>query len=124
MPTTKQKRAVANMVENGGNVSKAMRDAGYSPATAKTPKKLTATRGFNDLLAEYGLTEELVTTSLVEDIKAKPRRRFWELSLAAEILSMKKREPVAPDKPQPILGVMVNVQINNGHTKNSGAVEA
>lgn len=32
-------------MEYGGNVSKAIRDAGYSPETAKTPSKLTNTRG-------------------------------------------------------------------------------
>jgi hypothetical protein len=40
MATIKQKRAVQNMVEKGGNVSKAMRDTGYSPATAENPSKL------------------------------------------------------------------------------------
>lgn len=45
-PSIKCKKAVANMVENGGNVSKAMRDAGYSEETAISPKKLTDSKGF------------------------------------------------------------------------------
>lgn len=53
MPTSKQKRAAKNIVENGGNVSKGMRDAGYSPATAKTPQKLTESKGWLELLDEY-----------------------------------------------------------------------
>lgn len=41
MATSKQQKALAKIVENGGNVSKAMRDVGYSVNTAKTPQKLT-----------------------------------------------------------------------------------
>lgn len=92
MATIKQKKAVKNLVGNGGNVTRAMLDAEYSPATANTPQKLTESKGYKEVLQEYGLTEELVTTALVEDIKAKPKKRFLELSLGAEILGMKKRE--------------------------------
>lgn len=52
-PTLKQQKAVALMAENGGNASKAMRDAGYSPQTAVTPSKLTESIGFQDLLDKY-----------------------------------------------------------------------
>jgi len=51
--TIKQKKAIKNMVENGGIVSKAMVDAGYSPATAKTPQKLTESKGFEELKEQY-----------------------------------------------------------------------
>lgn len=37
------------MVENGGNVSKAMREAGYKSTTATTPKKLTTSKAFKKL---------------------------------------------------------------------------
>lgn len=53
MATIKQRKALDMIVENGGNVSKGMRDAGYSPETASTPSKLTATKGWAELLAEY-----------------------------------------------------------------------
>lgn len=49
MATTRQKKAIANLVENGGIISRAMLDAGYSPATAKTPQKLTESIGFRTL---------------------------------------------------------------------------
>ena len=49
-PTQKQAKAIKNVVENGGNVSKAMRDAGYSPETAKTPKKLTDSKAWEQLM--------------------------------------------------------------------------
>lgn len=88
MATQKQKKAVDKLVENGGNVSRAMKDAGYSDATAKTPQKLTESKGFMELLDEYGLTEHLIVTSLVEDIKRKPQNRKAELELGAKLRSM------------------------------------
>lgn len=51
--TIKQKKAIENVVENGGNVSRAMLDAGYSPATAKTPQKLTETKAWTELMEDY-----------------------------------------------------------------------
>jgi hypothetical protein len=53
MATRKQKAVIPRLVENGGNVSRAMREAGYSPATAKTPSKLTNSRGFQQLIKKY-----------------------------------------------------------------------
>ena len=40
------------MVENGGNIGKAMVAAGYSPATARTPQKLTETKGWKELMSK------------------------------------------------------------------------
>lgn len=81
----KQRLALDKMIENGGNMSKAMEAVGYSPNTAKNPQKLTESQGFKELLEEYGLTDELIISSLVEDIKAKKRNRVAELTLAAKI---------------------------------------
>ena len=88
MATRKQKLAVDKLVENGGNVSKAMEAAGYSKATAKTPQKLTESKGFMEILDEYGLTENLIVSSLVEDIKMKPQNRKAELELGAKLRNM------------------------------------
>jgi hypothetical protein len=52
-PTMRQREAVRNYVENRGNASKAMRDAHYSPATAKNPKNLTESAVFKELLDEF-----------------------------------------------------------------------
>lgn len=90
MATLKQRKAIEAMVENGGAVMPAMIQAGYSPATAHTPGKLTNSGGFKELLVEYGLTESLVITALVDDIKGKPKQRVKELGLASEILGLKK----------------------------------
>lgn len=51
--TLRQTKAIKELVENGGNVSKAMISAGYSQNTAKTPQKLTGSKGFNKALEPY-----------------------------------------------------------------------
>lgn len=48
MSTLRQKKAVKEIVENGGIVSKAMKDTGYSENTAKTPQKLTNSKGYKE----------------------------------------------------------------------------
>lgn len=53
MATAKQKKALSKMIKNNGNVSKAMREAGYSKNTSKTPKKLTESAGFKELLETH-----------------------------------------------------------------------
>ena len=85
MATIRQKRAFEKIVENGGIVSKGMRDAKYSPETAKTPSKLTDSKGFKELCKEYGLTDQLLLTALVEDIKGKKKNRKPELELGFKI---------------------------------------
>jgi hypothetical protein len=57
-PTIKQQKAVAYMLENGGNVGKAMRDAGYSAAMAKNPQKLTESEYVQEMMREVGLTDK------------------------------------------------------------------
>ncbi len=69
MPTIKQKRALNKIVENRGNIGKAMIEAGYDKITAKNPKNLTESKGYKELLKESGLTENLVVRALVENIK-------------------------------------------------------
>lgn len=95
MVTNLQKRAIERVAKNGGNVSRAMVEVGYSPNTAKTPQKLTQSKGYKELLEEYGLTEGLITRALVADIKSKEGDRVQELKLGAEILGMKQEvEPL------------------------------
>lgn len=84
-PTLKQKRAVDNMVVNGGNVSKAMRDAGYSLETAKSPSKLTDSKAFEELIEEAGLTDEFLLGALKYDIEKKKKNRKQELELAFKV---------------------------------------
>jgi len=58
----------------------------------QNPKRIMESVGFKMALRELGLTEELITSSLVEDIKEKPQQRIQELKLGAEILQMTKKE--------------------------------
>jgi len=96
-PTPRQKKAAKAVIDNmlldtpksNGEVLKSV---GYGTGLQNQPARVLQSEGFKAALAEYGLTEELITTSLVEDIKAKPAMRVKELGLGAEILGMKKRE--------------------------------
>jgi len=88
MATVKQKKAVEKMVEKGGNVTQAMKEAWYSENTFNTPQKLTKSKGYHELLEEYWLTEDLIVKALVEDIKAKKQNRKPELELWAKIKGM------------------------------------
>lgn len=91
MTTIKQKMALARIVENGGNVTQAMRDVGYSEGSVNNPSSLTRSEGFKALLKSSGLDEDLVIRALVEDIKEKPQNRAKELKLASEILGLQKQ---------------------------------
>lgn len=61
MATNKQAKALEILVESGGTipVSKAMEKAGYSPATAKTPQKLTESNAYQRLFP-ISKTEQVV----------------------------------------------------------------
>lgn len=82
--TDRQKKALDNLVKNGGNVSKAMRDAGYSEKTAKTPKKLTESVAFAELLEAY-LPDDMLLRALSDDIEEKKANRKAELELAFKL---------------------------------------
>lgn len=53
MATLRQKKAFSKVLENGGIVSRAMSESGYSPATAKNPDKLTDSLGWAELMDTY-----------------------------------------------------------------------
>jgi len=84
MATNKQKNAVENLVGNGGNVTKAMRDAEYSENTLNTPQKLTESKGYEELMEEY-LPDNMLLRALHEDIDVKKQNRKAELELAFKI---------------------------------------
>lgn len=117
MATEKQIKAISNMVENGGIASRAMVDAGYSEATAKTPQKLTESKGFKELCEEYGLTDGLIIESLVEDIRLKPQNRKPELELGAKIRGMLVDKTDITTNGEPITGITY-IQ-PNGNSDNS-----
>lgn len=72
MATQRQKKAIANLLENPGSVSRAMRDAGYSPATAKNPKELTESVAFKSIADQ--IPDDLLVKVHREGLKAKSFR--------------------------------------------------
>lgn len=61
-PTIKQKGAFKKTMENHGNVSKAMKEIGYAPNSAKNPQTLTNSLGWEELLEKYLPDSELGRT--------------------------------------------------------------
>ncbi len=53
MATLKQKLVIPKIIEHHGNVSRAMKDVGYSEASAKNPSNLTQSKGYLELMNKY-----------------------------------------------------------------------
>ena len=108
MATLKQKKAIDNMVGNGGNVTKAMIDAGYSPNTANTPQKLTTSVAFAELLEAY-LPDDMLLGALSEDIEEKKANRKAELELAFKLKGkmVDKSEGSMTFEVKPITGMKI-----------------
>lgn len=109
MATTRQKMAFNRVVENGGNISRAMMDVGYTPATAKTPQKLTESKGFQELCDQHGLTDDFLIRALIEDIENKPKNRKPELELAFKIKGRMMEEK--PENTRPI-NLVIPIQVS------------
>lgn len=69
-PSEKQKKAIELLPANGGNVSKSMREAGYSEAMAKNPQKLTQSQAFQQIMQEAGVTDEKLVSVLKDGLEA------------------------------------------------------
>lgn len=76
MPTYKQKIVASKLVENGGNIGKAMVAAGYSPATAKTPQKLTDSQGWQELMKDRSPVYPDIINSIISLIKSERGRSY------------------------------------------------
>lgn len=81
MATFRQKLAASKMVEFGGKMSmrRAMREAGYSEATAKNPQKLTRSVSWKEIIGEK-LSDELLVDRLLVLINAKKTERSHKSS--------------------------------------------
>jgi hypothetical protein len=90
MPTMKQKQAIKKVVENGGIVSKAMIDVGYSPNTAKTPSKLTDSKYFRQALAKLDDSKYL---DRLDDFAMDATDKRAALQSITEIFKLKNRYP-------------------------------
>ncbi len=69
----RQARAAIKMIENGGNASLAMRQAGYSSKTAHNPHKLTKSKVWEELLGETA-SDSRLNEVLDEGLKATTYR--------------------------------------------------
>lgn len=72
-PNSRQVETIANYVVNGGNMGKAMLDAGYSPAYAKNPQKIERCLNFKealDIISDQDLLSRAREIALGEDKRA------------------------------------------------------
>ena len=76
MTTERQKQVFSKVIENHGNVSKSMRDVGYSANSAKNPKRnLTSSKGWQKLLQKY-IPDSKLTKVLDEGMEASRELRI------------------------------------------------
>jgi len=98
-PRPIQRKAAKAVVENAKlakpqPLKTVLLNVGYGASLQDQPGRVLQSRGFKLALEEMGLTDKLITTSLVSDIEEKPKNRLGELKLGAEILGMVKRDDV------------------------------
>lgn len=114
-PTPKQKKAAEAVVKNLASdnplpTGQVLENVGYG-TISQDPQRITESPGFKQALRDLGLTEELITTSLVSDIKDKPKERIQELKLGAEILGMKSDEEKPKGKGTNVYNFFFNPKI-------------
>lgn len=90
-----------------------LKSVGYGTGLQNQPKRVVESEGFKAALEEFGLTEELITTALVSDIKKKPEKRVQELKLGAEILGMVKREEKPVDNSKTTYNFIFSPEVQN-----------
>jgi hypothetical protein len=69
--TAKQLMAAKLTLDNQGNVSKAMKQAGYSPAMVKNPQSLTRSKGWQEAMEQAGITPGRLMKKLNKGLDAK-----------------------------------------------------
>lgn len=134
MATIKQKLAVSKVVENGGNVSQGMIDAGYSAATANTPQKLTESKGWQELMDEHfpeerlakkideGIDATKVKSSMTEPDKIVPdyptQHKFTETAL-------KLRGKLKDDEQEKVVQNLIVFNVYEGsNTQANGSIQS
>jgi len=95
MATFKQAKAIKTLVEKGGSVSKAMKLAGYKDTTAKTPKKLTGSKAFQEVLLD--IDDEAIVKEIKNIAMAKTNDRA-KLQAIDMLLKLKDRYPAQKNK--------------------------
>lgn len=131
MATFKQKEAFKKISENLGNVSKTMREVGYSDITAATPSNLTNSKGWKELMDTYLPEEDLIKVhkeglsctkkividgELIEVDDYPTRHRYLEVGYKLRgRLSIKENEEKTP---------LININIANILEKAYGKGQA
>lgn len=120
-PSIRQKLVAQKVVENRGNVSKAMKEAGYSDAYASNPQQFKASKTWEELLDEY-LPDDLLTKVALEGLFAKRiqtsptegdrevedyavRQRYLETTLKMKGKIIDKKDVTSGGRPIPLLGL-------------------
>lgn len=97
MPTLKQKRLAQLVIEHAKDTNitkgKLVEMGGYGHSIQIAPEKAFNSKGFLQELDNLGLTDELLTKSLVADIKAKKKNRARELELGFKVRGRLKEQP-------------------------------
>lgn len=87
--TDKQIKAIKNVVDNGGNKQKALLDAGYSEAVAKTPSKVFGSKVVENYLEENGITKEKVSEKLAHLLESENERiQLKAIDMSCKLLGM------------------------------------
>lgn len=102
MATITQKKAFKAVV-GGSSLTSAMKQAGYSDSTAQRTNKLTATKGWQELMDTYLPDEELAAKH-----RAFLNSEREEIGVKALDMAYKARGNYAPDKT-----LNLNVEITN-----------
>lgn len=134
-PSIRQKLVAQKVVENRGNVSKAMKEAGYSDAYASNPQQFKASKTWEELLEEY-LPDDLLTKVALEGLFAKRiqtsptegdrevedyavRQRYLETSLKMKGKIIDKKDLTTGGKPFPLLGGLVDAISSDDSSKET-----
>ncbi len=85
MATVKQKVAFKEVV-NGSTLTKAMKTAGYSTETSKRTNKLTATRGWDELMQTFIPDEELAKKHNEQLNSSKLTKLYFDIDDDNEVI--------------------------------------
>lgn len=85
MATLKQKVAFKEVV-NGSTLTKAMKTAGYSVETSKRTNKLTATRGWEELMQTFIPDEELAIKHNQQLNSSKLNKLYFDIDDEDEVI--------------------------------------
>ncbi len=109
MPTIKQKLALSKIVENRGNISKSMLEAGYNETTAKNPKNLTESKGWKELL-DKSISDRKLIKVLDDGLEAINEREIPDYAVRHKYLETGlKLKSRFPKEESPLLAVQFNI---------------